>query len=92
MINQIPGIDAVYLHECPPFAPPVMSVEVMQLRAALDYFMKLVDDAEKGVRELQLECEAAYKEIDRLNAVVAAWVAAYEQVNSDHGLDQAPRR
>lgn len=84
------GIDAVYLHENRdqlkagarvPMPSPMMSVEVMQLRAALDYFMKMVDDAEKLVRELQLECEASYREIDRLNAVVAA----YERVNSDHG-------
>lgn len=77
------GIDAVYLHEQPPrgmgltdvMGTPMMSVEVMQLRAALDYFMKMVDDAEKLVRELQLECEASYREIDRLNAVVAAYEA-----------------
>jgi hypothetical protein len=54
-----------------------MSVEMMQLRQGLDFWMALCDKYEKRLYELESECEASYREIDRLNAVVAA----YQQVN-----------
>lgn len=56
---------------------PMMSVEVMQLRNALDYWMALCDRYEKRLTELEQECEAAYREIDRLNAVVAAYAGSH---------------
>ena len=57
-----------------------MNVEVMQLRAALDYWLALCDRYEKRLTELEEECTAAYREIDRLIAVVEAYAA----VNSAH--------
>lgn len=60
---------------------PVMSVESMQLRAALDYWMALCDRYEKRLTELEDECTAAYREVDRLTAVVEA----YQAINSSHG-------
>ena len=50
-----------------------MSVEVMQLRQALDYWLAMCDRYEKRLSELEDECDTAYREIDRLNAVIAVY-------------------
>lgn len=54
-----------------------MSIEVMQMRQALDYWMAMCDQYEKRLKELDNELDDAYRELDRLNAVIAA----HEQVN-----------
>ena len=52
---------------------PVMSIELMQLRQAVDFYMKMTDDYEKALREADQELDQQAREIDRLNAVIARY-------------------
>jgi hypothetical protein len=77
------SIDATYYEETSNLKAgarvpmPTMSIESMQLRAALEYWMALCDRYEKRLYELEEEITASYREVDRQAAVIAAYAGSH---------------